>query len=79
MNRGLQNNSFDTGFTTTLLKLLKKVVVPAAHIILTYTTTENFLLKSQRAGTSVSFLQLNVSRNLLVVGYIKTARKSGDS
>ena len=29
MNRGLQNNSFDTGFTTTLLKLLKKVVVPA--------------------------------------------------
>ena len=39
MNTGLQNNSFDTGFTTTLLKLLKKVVVLAAHIILTYTTT----------------------------------------
>ena len=39
MNTGLQNNGFDTGFKTTLLKLLKKVVVSAAHIILTYTTT----------------------------------------
>ena len=59
------------GFKTTLLK---KVVVSAAHIILTYTTTQNVLLKSQRAGPPS-----RLPRDLLVVGYIKTARKSADS
>ena len=48
------------GFKTTLLK---KVVVSAAHIILTYTTTQNFLLKSQRVGPSS-----RLPRDLLVVG-----------
>ena len=59
------------GFKTTLLK---KVVASAAHIILTYTTTQNFLLKSQRAGPSS-----RLPRDLLIVGYIKTAWKSADS